>query len=255
MYDIGKLNVVLNRRLLQILPNDPYYQKILAVLNSPKSIPEISKICNIPISTTYRRITMLSNLDLLKISGDIIDGAKLRKYKRKIVYPLSTKILRKNILLSFISENPGINYTKLKKLTGYPNGTLSPYLANLENDGKLFVKRSKMRTWYFMPNIDPVEMVHIIFLRKETPKRILEFLFKNGPSYFTAIKLQIQKSPSTVSLYLTRLVESGIVRRIPGFRPTYELTNKELVYKTIKIVEPSLLDKFKDRFADTFSYL
>src|SRR3972149_4635800 len=99
MYGVGKLNVVLNKRLLQLLPNEPYCKKILAVLDSPKSIPEISKICNIPISTTYRRVTMLSNPDFLEVSGDIIDGVKIRKYKRKVVYPLSTKILRRNIIV------------------------------------------------------------------------------------------------------------------------------------------------------------
>jgi len=247
--------MVLTKKLLQILPNDPYCLTILAVLDSPKSIPEISKICNIPRATTYRRITMLQNLDFLEVSGDITDGVKIRKYKRNIVYPLSQKVLRKKIILGLISENPGINYTKLKKLTGYHNGTLSPYLANMENDGKLFVKRTKMRTWFFIPNTDTAEMNHIIFLRKETPKRILEFLLKNNSSYFTDIKLHAKKSPSTVSLYLTRLVESGIVRRIPGSRPKFELINKEITYKTIKIVEPSLLDTLKDRFADTFSYL
>jgi len=193
MYGVGKLNVVLNKRLLQLLPNEPYCKKILAVLDSPKSIPEISKICNIPISTTYRRITMLQNLDFLEVTGDITDGVKVRKYKRNIGYPLSTKILRKNIILSLISEYPGINYTKLKKLTGYHNGTLSPCLANMENDGSLFVKKTKRRTWFFIPHTNQIEMNHIIFLRKETPKRILEFLLKSGSSYFTDIRLYVKK--------------------------------------------------------------
>jgi len=123
--------VVLAKRLIRILPNDPYCKKILALLDHPKSIPEISKICNIPAATTYRRIMILQKLDFLEVSGDIIDGVKFRKYKRKIMYPLSPKILRKNIILSLISEYPGINYTKLKQLTGLPiRNSLSKYVVS-----------------------------------------------------------------------------------------------------------------------------
>ncbi len=158
-------------------------------------------------------------------------------------------------ILNEITLNPGICYKELQENTGIPNGTLSYYISNMTDDSKIIVKRTARRSWFFIPETTLPEINLIINLRKETGKSILSFLLQNGPSRFGDIQKSTIKAPATISLTITHLVELGLVRRIPGTRPKYELIDKELTLKCIKLIEPNTSDKLKERFADTFSYL
>lgn len=243
------------KQTIKIIELDPCSKLILKKLTHPKTISEISKECAIPIATVYRKISLLKHYNLLEISGDIIDGVRIRMYKKSDIYTLNLKNIKAKKILESISLNPGICYNELKELTGYANGTLSHYLTQMKKEKKLYVKRTKRRTWFFLPQIDYTQIDQIIFLRKETSNRILLFLLAKETATFKEIQLEAKKSPSTVSLSLTRLIDSALVRRIPGIHPKYELINKNETYKAIKTIEPNLLDTLKDRFSDTFSYL
>lgn len=122
-------------------------------------------------------------------------------------------------------------------------------------DSKIIVKRTARRSWYFLPGTKPSEINLIINLRKETSKSILSFLLLNGLSTFSEIQKSSSKAPATISLTITHLTELELIRRIPGTRPKYELSNRDLTFDCIKKIEPNSSDKLKERFADTFSYL
>ena len=66
--------------------SDPYVRAILnETKNKSKSCQEISKICQIPISSVYRRVQVMHDLGMLKISGSISeDGKKFFLYKSRI---------------------------------------------------------------------------------------------------------------------------------------------------------------------------
>jgi len=66
--------------------SDEYCRKILSVIMKEyKSANKISKETKIPISTVYRRIQVLHDGKLIKISGTISDdGKKTFTYKSKI---------------------------------------------------------------------------------------------------------------------------------------------------------------------------
>lgn len=240
---------------IETILSDPYSKLILKSLAHPKTISEISTDCQIPRATVYRRIEDLKRLNLLEVSGNIIDGVKFRMYKRNDMYDYTQKNPKSRKILETISENPGLCYNKLKEFTGYANGTLTHYLAKMERDKKLLVKRSKRRTWFFMPQTNNAQINQIIFLRKETSKRILLFLLEQGTANFKEIQKEAKKSPSTVSISLTHLIDFDLIQRIPGIRPKFKLTNKNETYKAIKTIEPNLLETLNDRFSDTFSYL
>jgi len=70
---------------LEVL-SDKYCRFILeAVMDSPKSVIEISREKTIPLSTVYRRIQQLHDLKMIQTSGVITDeGKRLFLYKSKI---------------------------------------------------------------------------------------------------------------------------------------------------------------------------
>lgn len=71
--------------LLEVI-SDKYTRGILkAIIDKPKTCLEISRECNIPISTVYRRIQFLHDNKLLYPSGSISEyGKKYFMYKSKI---------------------------------------------------------------------------------------------------------------------------------------------------------------------------
>jgi predicted methyltransferase len=71
--------------LLDIL-SDKYCRTIIeSTIYKPKSVMEITRETHIPMSTTYRKIQLLHDHKLLKISGTITDdGKKLFLYKSKV---------------------------------------------------------------------------------------------------------------------------------------------------------------------------
>lgn len=73
-YEIAK--ILADSYCLLILENTRYI---------PKSCMEISRDCNIPISTVYRRVQILHDVNFLQISGSISsDGKKFFLYKSKV---------------------------------------------------------------------------------------------------------------------------------------------------------------------------
>ncbi len=66
--------------------SDEYCRKILAItMKEPKSVNKISEETRIPISTIYRRVQMLHDEKLVRISGMIDEnGKKTFLYKSKI---------------------------------------------------------------------------------------------------------------------------------------------------------------------------
>ncbi|MHA7733790.1 hypothetical protein [Nitrosopumilus sp. S6] len=233
---------------------DNYSRLILNSARSPKSAIEISKDTKISLGTVYRRLDILKKYGFLKISGKIENGNKVMMYHNK---PKRYHVLNPRItfLLEIINKNPGLSFRDLQKLSGYPFGTLSNSLNNLAKDSKIITKRSARRTNYFPRDIPFKEYPTLINLRKETSKNIILFLVEHQKGTFSEIQSSVNKAPSTVSLTLTNLIEENIVIRVKGLRPHFKLADAKITLDALNRIEPSVVDKMKDRFADTFSYL
>ncbi len=156
-------------------------------------------------------------------------------------------------LLAIISENPGFGYTDMLRHSGLKNGVLSHYLSRMEKYGLIRIKRGKRRIWFFPVNVPTSQYSLIINLRKETCKIILTFLLTKGSATFSQIVSETKRSPSTISITLSKLLDSELIT-VEGFDRKYKVRDPIVILMTLKIIQPNMFDKIKDRFADTFSY-
>ena len=95
--------------------------------------------------------------------------------------------------------------------SGLKNGVLSHYLKKLEDNGVIKVVRGPRQVRFFSPNISERESIVIKALRKETPRNLLLALIKEDGLEFSQLVKEVKKSPSTVSLYLSKIVADGLV--------------------------------------------
>lgn len=233
--------------------SDEYARLILKSTITSKPVSEIHKETNIPLGTIYRRLELLKEAGLLQVAGYIENGVKVKTYHNKPrKYHISNPRISR--ILEIIRKNPAISYRDIQKISGYPFGTLSNSLYNLEKDSKIIVKRFARRTHHFPLHIPSDEYPVLINLRKETAKKIIVFLAENKKGTYSDFRKCTNKSPPTISITLTNLIEEKIIKRIPDFQPYFILDNPQFIQNILTKISPSNTDKMKDRFADTFSY-
>ena len=151
---------------------------------------------------------------------------------------------RNSQLASIISKNPGIKFREIMRVTGMKNGVLSHHLAKLEKSGTVQVHRSTRQTRFYPLHITENESKVISALRRETPRNIISSLILDDNLEFNEIVKKVNKAPSTVSLYLSQLVEDGIVSvHFLERKKTYKIQDKTLVDNLIEDYRPSMLEK------------
>lgn len=151
---------------------------------------------------------------------------------------------RKTELVGIIKKNPGLNFRAIMRFTGMKNGVLSHHLSKLENEGTIKVKRGPRQTRYFSLYITEQESNVIKALRRQTPRDILISLIIKDDLQFNEIVKHVKKSPSTVSLYLSQLVEDNVVEiQLINRKKTYHVKDKNIIDKLIEDYRPNILEK------------
>ena len=103
-------------------------------------------------------------------------------------------LAKKQTILKVVKENPGIGFLDVHKITGFGHGVVSHHLAMLEKEGTVRINRGKRKIWIFGSDLDPNDDNIRIALRKETCKKILNFLLDENLANFTHIQNTIGKS-------------------------------------------------------------
>jgi predicted transcriptional regulator len=120
---------------------------------------------------------------------------------------------KKKLLLKIIDLYPGIRYRELLRTTNLNNGTLSRYLANLENCSTIKVMRlNNSNIIRYYPASTPLEETIILgYLKIKTTKEIIIKLVEKKCCTFNEIVGHIDKAPSTTSWNLKRLMDSEVI--------------------------------------------
>ena len=148
----------------------------------------------------------------------------------KNFHDFSTLSSRESLFINLINQNPGIRYLELKSLTGLSNGVISYYLRQLEYNGLIeSVKSPRVSSFY---PLSLSELSQKIFRRSRqiTPKKILLALIQKNHSFTTLVK-EVQKAPSTVSTYVSKLIDDNLV--------LIEYENSKKIFK----INPKIYDQ------------
>ena len=212
---------------------------ILLATATSKTATEISHDCNMPLSTTYRKLDKLLQCNLVKICGKISDGKRYLLFTnnaRMHHFKNSQRVLN---IMNIIIQNPGFTFRDIVRASGLSNGVISHYLQQLQKTGLLRIKRSKRKSWHFTSDVSVQEMDLIIHLRNETSWEILSKLLWRCLTFYDLTK-KIDRCPASISLRLSRLVSEGFVKKTSGLHPMYFLRDNKLVLKTISRVRPQI---------------
>lgn len=158
---------------------------------------------------------------------------------------------RDSQLQQIIEQNPGIQFREIMRSSGLKNGVLSHYLGKLEKSGIIKVIRGPRQARFYPPKITEDESIVIKALRKQTPRDLLLALVENDGLEFSELVKQVKKSPSTVSLYLSQIVDDGLVEiKFVELKKRYHIKARDLIDKLIEDYRPSLLEKPTSGFED-----
>ena len=158
---------------------------------------------------------------------------------------------RDSQLQQIIEENPGIQFREIMRSSGLKNGVLSHYLGKLEKNGIIKVIRGPRQARFYPPQITEDESLVIKALRKHTPRALLFALINEDGLEFSQLVKEVEKSPSTVSLYLSQIVDDGLVEpKLVQLKKRYYIKAKDLIDKLIEDYRPGLLEKPTSGFED-----
>ena len=148
-------------------------------------------------------------------------------------------------LIQVIEKNPGIKYREIMRFTGLKNGVLSHYLDKLVKSGLVQVIREPRQTRFYPLEVSETDSKIIKNLRRTTTRKIIHSLMinKEGLS-FNEIVDKVNKAPSTVSFYVSHLVDEGILLlSLQDRKKIFLVKDRESVDKLIEDYQPGLLDK------------
>ena len=157
-------------------------------------------------------------------------------------------------LQQIIDQNPGIQFREIMRFSGLKNGVLSHYLGKLEKLGVIKVIRGPRQARFYPPQITDEQSKTIKALRKQTPRDLLLALIKQDGLEFNELVTEVGKSPSTVSLYLSQLVQDELVEiKLENTRKRYYIKSRMVIDQLIEDYRPSLLEKSTSGFEDIFN--
>ena len=158
---------------------------------------------------------------------------------------------RAETILSIVEENPGIHFREIMRKTGLMNGVVSHYLSKLENGNKIVAMRSSRTARFYAASISEDDYMVIKALRRPTPRILLLTLLHDDGLSFVQLVDKADRSPSTVSLYLARLVKDELETiRISKLKKYYYLSDREKIDRLLDHHGPSLLDKYASNLED-----
>ena len=154
-------------------------------------------------------------------------------------------------LQEIIEKNPGIQFREIMRNSGLKNGVLSHYLGKLEKNGIIKVERGPRQTRFYPPRITEDQSVAIKALRRQTPRDLLLALVMKDGLEFSELVKEVKKSPSTVSLYLSQIVQDGLVEiRLENMKKRYYIKARDTIDQLIEDYRPGKLEAPTSGFED-----
>jgi predicted transcriptional regulator len=118
-------------------------------------------------------------------------------------------------IYNFILNNPGLHFRELSRKMNMPKSTMDYHLKYLEKKDLISVlKKERYNHYYISKKIGRENKKILSILREETPRRILLSMKIPNPVSLQYLSKDLDKSPSTISFHLKKLIKLDLVERI-----------------------------------------
>jgi len=147
-----------------------------------------------------------------------------------------------------VVQNPGVHLREIERRTNLPLGVVRYHLDRLQREELIYPKEDRYFKRFFPKNKVPnVPSDTFAVLRQESLRKIVLLLLNNPGSSHQELMAALGLPASTLSTYLSILVEKNVIKRERrGKENLYTLTDEESVMKVLVVYRPSFLDKLVD---------
>lgn len=150
---------------------------------------------------------------------------------------------RRNIY-ALVQQFSGCNFHELERRAAIAPTTLQYHLHYLTKHGLITLQKDGNKIRYFIQHLQPEDKRLLVFLRQQNIRHLLLFILTHKTCRQKDLVEFLQLSPSTISLYLSRLIKNKVLQTVTK--------GKEILYK-LAIVEDdlvALLITYKASFFD-----
>ena len=153
-----------------------------------------------------------------------------------------------------IVRSPGIHLREIERSTNLPLGVVRYHVDRLQKEDLIFVQEDLYYKRFFprgkIPNV-PTETFAV--LHQESLRRIVLQLLETPGATHTALKEALGLPASTLSTYLSILVDKNVVRRErKGKENLYYIVDEDSVMKVLIVYRPTFLDRLVDHAIEIY---
>jgi len=159
-------------------------------------------------------------------------------------------------LYDAVRRFPGIGAREAQRIAGTGWGETVYHLDRLTDAGLLHRERAGHQDHYFAPTVPLADRRLLRLARSESARHLLVALLETPGSTVPALVDRTQLSPGRLSVHLSRLLESGVLRtgRDGRFR-TFDLVDRTQVMRLLLTYRESLADQWVEGVLETWSEL
>lgn len=161
----------------------------------------------------------------------------------------------RDLIYKTISNSPGLHFREIQRRTGLATGSLQYHLdflqkqhfIRMEKEGK-FVRYYSVRGQTVKEESDKKIMS---LLRQKSLRRIILYLLTKVKANNAEIASAIEKSPSTTSWHLDKLLKEGLIeKQISGRQSFFYLKNPDKARDLLISHKDSFFDSLVESFAE-----
>ncbi len=159
-------------------------------------------------------------------------------------------------LYDAVRRAPGIGAREAQRLAGTGWGETVYHLDRLTEAGLIHRERSGFQDHYFVATVPLGDRRLLRLARSESARHLLVSLLESPEATVPELAKMTGLSPGRLSVHLSRLLESGLVRtgRQGRFR-TFDLVEREQVMRLLVTYRESLTDEWIERLLETWTEL
>jgi len=163
----------------------------------------------------------------------------------------------RRVVYNFILKYPGVYLREISRETMIPKSTIEYHLRYLKKMDLIVAKNGDRYTRYYVSGkIGREHKKALSILRKKTPLHIALFLSMCHVSTRKELCHDLEKSASTISLHLNKLIERDIVEKFhDGNMVKYRLKDEKATDKILIQYKESLLDRWVIFFFDYVDFV